>query len=213
MKICSWHPALECIFSWKLVSGYLGGGDKTASSHSRSILRLMASSSFIIESKDSLCLKLHANGEKCFPCSKLSIHRSALEHSLLEIRDDRALQPGTSLTWFLLSQAWAECLKCKMNKTGYFCLFVLSEGEHSFIFHSLLHSLAEVNWAEVKQQEKKKRQREGTEQAGVCDRFPQGLNAYSWLLFWNTLLGLNFHLISLNSIIFKTWRLLLFGLS
>ena len=157
MKICSWHPALECIFSWKLVSGYLGGGDKTASSHSRSILRLMASSSFIIESKDSLCLKLHANGEKCFPCSKLSIHKSALEHSLLEIRDDRALQPGTSLTWFLLSQAWAECLKCKMNKAGYFCLFVLSEGEHSFIFHSLLHSLADVKWAEVKQQEKKKK--------------------------------------------------------
>lgn len=140
----------------------------------------MASSSFIIESEDSLCLKLHANGKKFFPCSKLSIHKSALEHSLLEIRDDRALQPGTSLPWFLLSQAWAECFKCKMNKTGYFCLFVLSEGEHSFTFHSLLHSLAEVKWAEVKQQKKKKgRQREGTEQAGVCDRFPQGLSAYS----------------------------------
>lgn len=33
---------------------------------------------------------------------------------------DHALQPRTSLTWFLLSQAWDECLKCKMNKIGFF---------------------------------------------------------------------------------------------
>ena len=41
-----------------------------------------------------------------------------------------------------------------MNKIGF---FFFAWEERVFTFHSLLHSLAEVKWAEVKQQKKKKK--------------------------------------------------------
>ena len=45
-----------------------------------------------------------------------------------------------------------------MNKIGFFFFFAWEE--RGFTFHSLLHSLAEVKWAEVKQRKKKKNGKE-----------------------------------------------------